>query len=134
LRRKSEAFYGESGENMAHTEDLTSAMRECIRNCQECHAICTETAAHCLQMGGKHAAAEHIRQLLDCADICGTSANFMLRASPEHVRTCAVCAELCRACADSCEKLESSDPTLRKCVEFCRRCVQSCEQMAAAKA
>jgi hypothetical protein len=85
-------------------------------------------------MGGKHAAAEHIRQLLDCADICATSANFMLRSSPEHVRACALCAELCRTCADSCEKLEGDDPTLRECVEICRRCVQSCDEMAAAKA
>ena len=30
--------------------------------------------------------------LLDCAEICQTSANFMLRGSPLHTNTCAACA------------------------------------------
>jgi hypothetical protein len=109
-------------------------MRECIRNCQECHAICTETVAHCLGMGGKHAAAQHIRLLLDCAQICATSADFMLRVSPEHVRTCGVCAELCSQCADSCEKLGKGDQTMTQCAELCRRCAQSCERMSGVRA
>ncbi|MEX2304417.1 MAG: four-helix bundle copper-binding protein [Bryobacterales bacterium] len=113
---------------------IDNAMRECIRNCQECHAICTETVAHCLVKGGKHAGAEHIRLLLDCAEICATSADFMLRASPDHVRTCGVCAELCSQCAESCEQLGKGDQTMTQCAELCRRCAQSCEQMAGVRA
>src|SRR5512133_1858890 len=79
-------------------------MQECIQNCLDCHAICTETATYCLQMGGRHAEASHVRLLLDCAQICATSANFMLRQSDLHGRTCGVCAEVCERCAQSCEQ------------------------------
>jgi len=59
-------------------------MNQCIQDCIRCHQVCIETINHCLQKGGKHAAAEHIRTLADCAEICQTSANFMLRNSELH--------------------------------------------------
>ncbi len=61
---------------MAH--QITAEVRQCIDNCVDCHNICTETANHCLTLGGAHADAAHIRLLLDCAEICQTSADFML--------------------------------------------------------
>jgi hypothetical protein len=85
-------------------------------------------------MGGKHADAGHLRLLLDCVNICATSADFMLRASPLHVRTCELCAEICKKCADSCERLAKEDQAMRHCADVCRRCTQSCEEMAAVKA
>jgi hypothetical protein len=109
-------------------------LQECLQRCQECHVICTETAQHCLQKGGKHAGADHIRLLLDCADICQTSADFLMRGSPRHVSTCKVCAEICSACADSCERFDSQDAMMKKCVEMCRSCAESCHQMAQMKA
>ena len=108
-------------------------MQECLQNCQQCHAICTETAQHCLQMGGKHAEADHIRLLLDCAQICQTSADFMLRGSHLHTRTCGACAEICRACAEACERIGGDDTMMKKCAKVCRRCAESCHQMAQAK-
>jgi hypothetical protein len=109
-------------------------MRECLENCTECHAICTETVQHCLQLGGKHAEAAHIRLLLDCADICQTSTDFMLRGSPQHVLTCGTCAEVCLACAESCERIGQQDSMMKKCADVCRRCAESCRQMANMKA
>lgn len=108
-------------------------MRECIQNCQECHAICTETAQHCLQMGGKHAEAAHIRLLLDCAQICQTSADFMLRGSSHHPTTCGACEEVCLACAEDCERIGHDDAKMNKCAEICRRCAESCRHMARSK-
>ena len=113
------------------TYQLSPEMRDCIDNCTACHAICVETTAHCLHLGGKHAADEHIRTLLDCAEICATSADFMLRGSELHGRTCGVCAEACTRCADSCERIAGDDETMRRCVEICRRCAESCRRMAA---
>lgn len=55
-------------------------LKECIDNCLECQGICLETVMYCLQKGGAHADAAHIRLVLDCADICRTSADFLLRA------------------------------------------------------
>jgi hypothetical protein len=75
---------------MPHMQQMSAEMRECIQNCLDCHRICTETVTHCLMMGGEHAAAEHIGLMLDCAQICQTSADFMLRMSHFHHQTCAV--------------------------------------------
>ena len=112
---------------MSHSD----LMHECINNCTNCHNICMETVMHCLQMGGKHAEAVHIRLLLDCAEICATSANFMLRGSDLHPRTCAVCAEACERCADDCERIGPDDQMMQRCAEMCRRCADSCRRMAA---
>jgi len=106
-------------------------MEACIEACRECARICTETARHCLEMGGEHADARHIALLLDCAQICQTSADFMLRGSDLSPRVCAACAAVCAACAESCERF-SDDAAMRACAEACRRCAESCRAMAAA--
>jgi len=105
-------------------------MQQCIQNCQDCHDICLETVAYCLTKGGKHAEAAHIRLLLDCAEICQTSANFMVRGSSLHPQTCGVCAEVCERCAEDCERF-GDDATMRECADMCRRCAESCRKMAA---
>jgi hypothetical protein len=102
----------------------------CIGNCQECHEICLRTVSHCLQKGGRHAEASHIRLLLDCAEICQTSANFMIRLSELHPVTCGACAEVCRRCAEDCERMADGDAVMGRCAEICRRCAESCSRMA----
>jgi hypothetical protein len=116
---------------MNHTHATTREMQQCIQNCSDCHTICTATVMHCLDMGGQHAARGHITTLLDCAQICHTSADFMLRGSRLHTRTCAVCAEICDQCARECEALAGDDPMMTQCAETCRRCADSCRQMSA---
>jgi hypothetical protein len=103
-------------------------MAECIERCLECHKVCIQVIAQCLHKGGEHAAPEHIRLLLDCAEICQTSANFMLRGSEHHTQTCGVCADVCEACTEDCERL--GDAMMKQCAEACRRCAASCSEMA----
>lgn len=119
---------------MAHqtATHLSAEMRQCIDECLHCYATCEATITHCLQMGGKHAEASHIRLLTDCAEICRTSAGFMLRGSDLHTRTCALCAEVCRRCADDCERVDPSDQMMKDCAAQCRSCADSCERMAGA--
>ena len=119
---------------MAHERMMTAEMQSCIEECLECHRICVETATHCLALGGKHASAEHIGTLLDCAEICQTSANFMLRGSHDHHEVCGVCAVICDRCAKSCESLAGQDDLMRRCAQACRRCSESCRNMAGSKA
>ena len=109
---------------------VTEEMHSCIHNCSECHDVCTETLVHCLSMGGEHAAPEHIKALLDCAQACDASRDFMLRGSELHHRYCGACAEACERCADSCERLGADDEVMRNCAEHCRRCAESCRAMA----
>jgi hypothetical protein len=76
-----------------------------------------------------HAEPNHIRVMMDCAEICQTSANFMLRGSDLHVHTCAACAEICDRCAADCERM-ADDTRMAACAEMCRRCADSCRSMA----
>lgn len=106
-----------------------SEMKECIDACDDCHSICLETVSWCLEQGGEHAEAEHVKLLQDCAEICQTSANFMLRQSPRHDLTCGACAEVCERCAEECERMDGEQ--MQACAEACRRCAESCRSMAA---
>lgn len=106
---------------------LSDPMQKCIDECLHCHAVCLREALnHCLEAGGLHTEPTHFRLMINCAEICQTSANFMLSNSPFHARTCAVCAEVCAACARSCEAVGD----MEECVQACRRCAESCRQMA----
>lgn len=109
--------------------DLPSEMQQCIRNCVECHEVCEQTLAYCLEKGGKHVGAAHLKSLVDCAEICEVSANFMLRKSGLHFSTCGACADICIACAESCEAM-SEDQVMKACAEVCRQCAESCQMMA----
>ena len=75
--------------------------------------------------GGKHVEPTHFKLMLDCAQICITSADFMARQSAHHTHICAECAEICNACADSCEQVGDMDT----CVQACRKCAQTCGAM-----
>ncbi len=120
---------------MPHTmsHPMNGNMQKCIENCTECHNTCVATLAHCLEMGGKHVEAAHLKSLLDCADTCRASADFMLRGSELHPQVCGVCAEACERCAKSCEQF-GDDEQMKACAEVCRRCAESCRQMAEMKA
>lgn len=113
---------------------MDNALQECIGHCSGCHNLCVNTISHCLDLGGKHAAREHIQLLQDCADICATAANFMLRGSAYHRQICGVCAEICQRCAEDCEQLGPTDEVMQHCALLCRRCADACREMAKAAA
>jgi hypothetical protein len=109
-----------------------ASMQDCITDCLDCHSVCLSTITHCLHKGGEHAAPDHTRLLQDCAEICITSADFMLRGSSIHQMTCPICAGVCEMCAEDCTRL-ADDETMVLCAETCRRCAQSYSEMAAAE-
>jgi hypothetical protein len=113
-----------------HHHHMEAEMQRCIQICQDCHTSCIQLISHCLAAGGRHAAPAHIRLLMDCAQLCTVTADFMARTSVFHDRTCTLCAELCRRCAESCEQIAGEDQLVKQCAELCRRCAESCERMA----
>jgi hypothetical protein len=117
---------------MPHQHQMTAELKGCIQHCIECASVCEQTVTHCLMLGGKHASAEHIGLLMDCAQICGTSARFMQHLSHFHTRTCEVCAEVCDACAKDCEQMAGGDQTILECAKACRNCAESCHSMSRA--
>ena len=82
---------------------------------------------HCREGGGAHTAPPHFRLMMACAEICRTSAHFMLIGTPHHRHTCAECAEICRECAANCEEVGDMD----RCVTACSQCAEICAKMAA---
>jgi hypothetical protein len=107
---------------------IDPALRHCIDECLRCHEVCLSTIPYCLEQGGRHATEAHVTLLYDCAAICRTSADFMLRGSDEHARLCAVCAALCHRCADACDMF-ADDEVMRACAGACRACAATCERM-----
>ena len=103
-------------------------MDTCIAACLACHRACLEGAMACLKKGGRHAEADHIRLLLDCAQLCAVASDFMIRGSSVHMKLCALCAEICDACAASCDAL-GSDAQMAACAAACRRCAEACRAM-----
>lgn len=113
----------------ATTRKLSKDEKLCIPDCMECHRTCLEAVQYCLQKGGALAAPEHIKLLLDCADMCATTANFMLRASEMEDAVCHACALVCQRCAESCESFD--DPRMKACAKVCRACEGPCKRMGA---
>ncbi len=110
--------------------DHQAEMDRCIRDCDDCANTCLHEAAHCLEKGGRHTEPAHFRLMLDCAEMCRTSLDFMLRGSSLSQRVCQLCADVCEECARSCERLGD----MPECVAACRRCAESCRRMGQARA
>ena len=114
---------------MTHTPHHTTEMDSCMETCRECEQLCTSAVRHCLELGGRHSDASHIQLLIDCADICGTSARFLMRDSRFHAHTCLACATVCNHCAHDCRQL-GDDAEMLDCAEMGERCAESCRKMA----
>jgi hypothetical protein len=112
-----------SGDTMPHDPSV----QRCIRICVECHEACLEALSICVNAG--HAAPAHVRILLDCAEICQTSANFLMRNSDLHRQVCTACASTCAACASSCVQFPD-DEAMKRCAEICLRCAEECSKLA----
>ncbi len=113
---------------------MSEEMRRCIQLCQDCHATCIQMISHGLKLGGRQAAPDHIRLLMDCAQICTMTADYMARESLLHDRMCRLCSEICRLCAESCKRVAGDDLSVTQCAELCLRCAESCNRMASNKA
>jgi hypothetical protein len=110
---------------------ISEEMQRCIQTCLTCHRVCHQTVLYCLQQGDDHAEAKHIALVLDCAEVCHTNTDLMLRNSPLHQQTSAVCAELCHYCMNDCQRF-AGDAQMKACVDACRNCAESCRAIAIA--
>jgi hypothetical protein len=116
-------------ERMQESEFMISEeVRECIQDCLDCYRTCNQTLIRCLSMGGKHAELDHLNLIMDCARICNTNSDFMLRNSMYYPQTCGLTADICDECGDVCDRFE--DDFMKECASVCRRCAESCREMA----
>lgn len=105
------------------------ALHDCIEKCWSCRDPSQSILFnYCLERGGPHLAPDHVRLMMDCIQICQTSADFMTRNSAMHAIVCNACAAICGASARSCEAMD--DAEMKTCAEICRSCAESCWDMA----
>jgi aspartokinase-like uncharacterized kinase len=101
---------------------LSSQMDDCIQDCLNSHAVCLNTAMDVLPKGSTF--ADPVRIMLDCSELCATTAHFMIRNSPLYGYVCQACAEVCTHCAEICDEIGEND-----CANACRASATSCQQM-----
>jgi hypothetical protein len=123
-----------SGRAVAEEEQqwlaITPEVRRCVESASDAYTSCTETLTYSLSGGGELANPWHIRLLIDCAEICQTTQNALLRASELTPLLTTVCAEACEKCAESCRAVDSADEQLETCAEVCLHCAECCHELA----
>jgi hypothetical protein len=105
--------------------ETTRTLIECLR----CREVCEDTVTHALRVGGPALEDERIGALLDCADVCRTTATLIRRGSPLAGRTAGIAADLCERAAEACAAF-AEDRALAACAETCRRCAAWCRRLA----
>lgn len=98
-----------------------------IANLDQCHESCLAGIVHSLSEGGDYAKIDHIRWLMDCAEICQFSINFVIRHSEYGGDFLSTCAFICEDCAESCETF-FEDEHMKNCAEICRNCAGACRE------
>jgi hypothetical protein len=97
--------------------------KECITALQACHAACLQFATFdCLEGGILQVEANRIRLMLDCAEICQTAANFLIRDSDHYLRVCREAAVICEDLSSVCCKIT----TMKRVLVACNNCVSAC--------
>lgn len=92
-----------------------------------CAKVCNETLAYCLEQGGDHVKAEHLKVMIDCVDVCTLAARLHERDSRLRVQAMEICASACKTCAETCEEFQD-DEVMRLCAQACRECQQHCSR------
>src|SRR5258707_15173235 len=106
---------------------LSQQTRDTIELCTQCHTIClTMAMTHCLETGGEHVRPQHFRLMMDCAEVCATTADLLAHKSQFHRQMCGLCVEVCTACANDCMTLEG----MEECIAACFACAEACREMA----
>lgn len=104
------------------------SMQECIDLCWASHRMCLETLDYALKRGGALASPALAAMLSDCAELCQTTANSMLRGSPLHQILCRACAKACERCAQACLE-HRADQQMSRCAQTCSACAEGCRAM-----
>jgi len=102
---------------------------ECMQLCLESSSACQNILFHHLKHGTR-VNAENIGLLIECIEICKTTANLIRQESfILHPEICRECADVCDACADSCECIAGENEAINQCIEICRVCAVWCREV-----
>jgi len=104
--------------------DLRAAFLACLR----AHEACEAAVGQVLRTDDG-AVDERVGALLDCADVCRTTARQIRHGSPLLRGTAGVAAELCERAAEACAAL-ARVPAMQGYAEACRRSAACCRRLA----
>lgn len=108
--------------------NLSPEMEWAIQACLQCKDVLEDTLLYCLQEGGKHSAVALITLMLDCAEICQITVNFIRRNSALQGAVSLVCEQVANRCAEACA-IFTDDERLRQCAQACRTCAEACRNV-----
>jgi hypothetical protein len=101
------------------TETISKEIQQCVEACRECKNYCAALATS----GGLD--SRTIVMMKDCAEMCLTCSNLVLRESHFAAKIRKLCAEACNDCAAACEKA-SQGKIAQDCAAACRHCADAC--------
>ena len=96
-----------------------------------CAIACSACASACLVEGEDLATC--VRDDLDCADVCGTTARVLARLNASDKQATlallAACIESCVQCASSCAPHREHHEHCRLCEQACLACEAACQAL-----
>jgi hypothetical protein len=99
--------------------------QDVIQLLQECHDECRHMFMECApKESGQNLSFLHLKRLQACIEICGATANYLLKDGIKTDRLCGIAATICEQCAASCEKLENEH--FQHCAGLCREAAEAC--------
>jgi hypothetical protein len=96
--------------------DLRAAFLACLR----AHEACEAAVAHALRADGGERVNDRVGALLDCADVCRTTARYIRYGSPLLRGTAGVAAERCARAAEACAASAHAE-AIRRAGACCRQ-------------
>jgi hypothetical protein len=108
---------------------LGKQIEECVAKCLDCRSLCMKVVDHCWRLRKIKRECPDIRPLLNCAEMCATTARFMLRGSEFCRELCVLCAQVCQCCADQFRGVHD-ETEIEACAAACRQCAECCERIA----
>jgi hypothetical protein len=98
-----------------------------------CAVVCSACASACLSEDHPREMAVCVRDDLDCADICTTTARVLARLNESDrqltLSLLATCIEACVECAGSCSPHAEHHEHCRLCAQACAACEQACQAL-----
>lgn len=104
---------------------VSESTQETISILQDCHDECRKMLMeHAPKENGHTLSFLHVKRLQACIEICGTTANYLLKDGILADRLCEIAARICEQCAYSCER--TGDAHFEECAELCRETAEAC--------
>jgi hypothetical protein len=100
--------------------------QSCMEACTQCHQTLMHTVMqYSLPHDTTQFDIELFRLMMNCAELCQTTANFQLSDSKFCRQVATLNAQLCEECAAGCERRGD----LEDCVQACRECAECCRNL-----